>query len=406
MSARAPSTMRSSPVAEALALLVAALALAGCTRSDASPAMAAPPPPAVTVAHAPARTVTETDEFTGHLEAVHAVEIRPRVSGYIQRVAFTEGAEVHRGDLLFVIDPRPYQADLARAQAQLEQARTARSLAAADLARAKKLVAVQAISREEYDARASADAAGDAQVRAAEAAVETARLNLAWTQVRSPIDGRVGRAELTVGNLAQGGAPSSTLLTTVVSLDPMYLYFETDERTYLRWASLASHAAGHARHSAAIPVSMGLVNETGFPHEGTIDFVDNRVDPVSGTIRMRAVFHNTDRRLTPGLFARVRVAGGTPYSATLVLDQAVGTDQDRKFVYVLGPADTVQYREVTLGPVIDGLRVVRSGLRPGDEVVIDGLQRIRPGVKVSPTLAPMRPDTSAAAPHDTSGSAE
>lgn len=400
MPARSRYTMRSSRVASALALLIAGVLLVGCQRTDASPPP--PPPPAVTVARALTRTVTETDEFTGHLEAVHAVEVRPRVSGYVQRVAFTEGARVHKGDLLFVIDPRPYQAELARAEAQLQQARTARALAAADLARAKKLVAVQAISREEFDARTSADAAGDAEVRAAEAAVETARLDLAWTQVRSPIDGRVGRAELTVGNLAQAGPAGASLLTTVVSLDPMYLYFETDERTYLRYAALASRTARAGRHPSALPITMGLVSEHDFPHTGTIDFVDNQVDPVSGTIRMRAVFRNPDHQLTPGLFARVRLADGRPYAATLVPDGAVGTDQDKKFVYVLGPADTVQYRAIQLGPVVDGLRVVREGLRPGEPVVINGLAHIRPGVKVAPTLAPMRPDT-AAVSDDTAG---
>jgi RND family efflux transporter MFP subunit len=383
-----------------LGTLLTALAFGACEPSSASPP---PSPPAVTAAPAIAREVTEWNEFTGHLEAVNAVEIRPRVSGYVQRVAFTEGADVHRGDLLFVIDPRPYRAELARAEAQLQQARTRRALAAADLARARTLVAAQAISREEFDTRASASTAGDAEVQAAEAAVETARLNLAWTEIRSPIDGRVSRAEVTVGNLAQAGPPSATLLTTVVSYDPIYLYFDTDEQTYLHYARLASPARGERRRVAAPPVYMGLVSERGFPHQGTIDFVDNRVDPVSGTIRVRAVFPNADHRFTPGLFARVKLVGNGRYTATLVQDAAVGTDQDRKFVFVVGPADTVQYRAIQLGPVIDGLRVVREGLQPGERVVINGLQRVRPGVKVAPTIAAMTPDTTAV-PVETSGS--
>ncbi len=381
----------SSPLSRVLALPLALLAVGACARSDAS--TPPPAPPAVTVAPAIARDINDWQEFTGHLEAVHAVEVRPRVSGYVQRVAFTEGAEVHRGDLLFVIDPSPYRAELARAEAQLQQVRTQRKLAASDLARAQKLVSVQAISREEYDTRASADAAGDAEVRAAEAAVQSARLNLAWTEVRSPIDGRVGRAEVTVGNLAQAGPPSATMLTTVVSYDPIYVYFEADEQSYLKYAPQPRSSRHGARRDSAPPVYMGLVSENGFPHAGTIDFVDNQVDPVSGTIRVRAVFRNPDHELTPGLFARVKLVGSGRYTATLIQDAAVGTDQDKKFVFVLGPGDTVQYRPIELGPMIDGLRVIRHGVQPGDKVVINGLQRVRPGVKVAPTLASMRPDT-------------
>jgi len=380
-----------------LAAVVALLIVAGglglrAARGESAPPP--PPPPQVTVAAAIGREVTDWDEFTGHLEAVDVVEVRPRVTGYIERVAFDEGAEVRKGDVLFVIDPRPYAAEVARAEAELERARTHLELARSEVDRAKRLVAVQAISREEFESRTSASSEGDAEVRAAEAALRTARLNLEWTTVRSPISGRVGRAMVTPGNLVQASAPSAPPLTTVVSLDPIYVYFDRDEQTYLENGGLARSSGKHgARPSANQPVYMGLANEDGFPHEGTIDFVDNRLDPVAGTIRARAVFANRDHRLTPGLFARVKLAGSGKYAATLVQDAAVATDQDRKFVFVLRPDSTVEYRAVTLGPLTDGLRVVKAGLKPGERVVIKGLQRIRAGVKVSAADAPMVADT-------------
>lgn len=371
-----------------LALIAAAVLGMKGARAEQPPP---PPPPQVTVAAAVGREINDWDEFTGHLEAVDMVEIRPRVSGYVERVAFTEGSEVRRGQVLFVIDQRPYAAEVARAEAALEQARTRLELARSEAERAKRLVAVQAISREEYDTRVSASAQGDAELRAAEAALRTARLNLEWTTIRSPIDGRVGRAQVTRGNLVQAGVPTATPLTTVVSLDPIYMYFDGDEQTYLDRVGLAPRSV---ERSASAPaalrrVRMGLANEEGFPHEGTIDFVDNRLDPVAGTIRARAVFSNHDHSLTPGLFARIKLAGSRKYEATLVRDAAVGTDQDRKFVYVLKPDGSVDYRSITLGPLVDGLRAVKSGLKPGEMVVVNGLQRVRPGVKVAATRSPM-----------------
>ncbi len=370
--------------------LVGALAplfvLAGCGAKPADP----PPPPAVTAAAVPVREVTDWDQFTGRLEAVDQVEIRPRVSGYINRVTFAEGKEVRKGEVLFEIDPRQYQAELARAEAQLAEARTGAELAARDVERGRRLVGVQAISREEYDSRVSTQARSDAAVRAAEAAVRTARLNLEWTRVRSPIDGRVSRAEVTAGNLVLAGPPTATLLTTVVSLDPVYVYFDADERTYLKYAGLARDGARASR----TPVYMGLIDEDGrFPHKGYVDFVDNAVNPETGTIRARAVFSNKDHLFTPGLFARLKLEGRSQYRAALVVDRAVGTDQDKKFVLVLKPDNTVDYRSVRLGHLVDGLRVITGGLTDGDEVVINGLQRVRPGMKVTPTLAPMTPDT-------------
>jgi RND family efflux transporter MFP subunit len=347
-----------------------------------------PPQPlqAVTVAPVPEREIADWDEFTGRLQAVDQVEIRPRVSGYIQQVTFTEGREVQKGEVLFQIDPRPYQAELARAEAELERAKSAASLAASDVQRADKLVQAQAISREEYDSRTSAEAQGGASVKAAAAAVETARLNLEWTRVRSPINGRVSNALVTPGNLVQ--ASPATLLTTVVSLDPMYVYFDSDEQTYLRYAARARNAGSNWR-TARLPVYLGLANETGYPHEGRLDFVDNQVDPNTGTIRTRAVFSNASRALTPGLFARVKLVGTHKQKALLVRDAAIGTDQDRKFVLVVGAGDTLVYRPVVPGRLADGLRIVDSGLQPGERVVVNGLMRVRPGMKVAPTVTDM-----------------
>jgi RND family efflux transporter MFP subunit len=368
------------------ALIAAALSLAACSSKPPAP----PPPPSVSVAPVLQRDLAEWDEFSGRLQAVDQVEIRPRVSGYIKHVTFTEGREVRKGETLFEIDPRPYQADLDRAQAQLEQARTAADLAAREVARAEKLVNVQAISREEFDSRTSAQANSVAAVRAAEAAVETARLNLSWTQVRSPIKGRVSRAEVTEGNLVQAGPPDATLLTTVVSLDSIYVYFDSDEQTYLRYAGRTA-ADGKGWRTERLPVYLGLANETGFPHEGYLDFVDNRIDPTTGTIRTRAIFSNRDRRFTPGLFARVKLVGGQRKPALLVRDAAVGTDQDRKFVLVLAKGDSLAYRPVELGRLSDdGLRIVRSGVEPGEKVVVNGLMRVRPGIKVTPTVVAMK----------------
>ena len=370
------------------ALLVGVLTLG---RSSKPPV--APPPQAVTVAEVPEREITEWDEFTGRLEAVDQVEIRPRVSGYIRRVTFAEGKEVKKGEVLFEIDPRPYAAELARAEAELERARSAAALAESEVQRAGKLVDLQAISREEFDSRTSAEAQGGATVRAAEAAVQTARLNLDWTRVRSPIAGRVSNALVTEGNLVEAGPPAGAVLTTVVSVDSMYLYFDSDEQTYLRYAGRARSSGGSNWRTARLPVFLGLANESGFPHEGRLDFVDNQVDPASGTIRTRAVFSNRARALTPGLFARVKLVGTEKTSATLVRDAAIGTDQDRKFVLVVGPGDTLAYRPVVPGRLTDGLRIVTSGLKPGERIVVNGLMRVRPGMKVTPTLEAMVPDS-------------
>ncbi|HKP49551.1 MAG TPA: efflux RND transporter periplasmic adaptor subunit [Gemmatimonadales bacterium] len=377
----------------ALGVVTVSLAALSLNRRADEKAPAAPPLQTVTVAPVPEREISDWDEFTGRLEAVDQVEIRPRVSGYIRRVTFTEGREVKKGEVLFEIDPRPYQAELARAEAELERAKSAASLAASDVQRAQTLVKAQAISREEYDSRTSAEAQGGAGVKAAEAAVQTARLNLDWTRVRSPINGRVSNALVTSGNLVEAGPPA-TLLTTVVSLDPMYVYFDSDEQTYLRYAGRARH--GSNWRTAKLPVYLGLANEDGFPHEGRLDFVDNQIDPNTGTIRTRAVFSNTSRALTPGLFARVKLVGDHKRKALLVRDAAIGTDQDRKFVLVVGQGDTLAYRPVVPGRLVDGLRIIDSGLQPGEHVVVNGLMRVRPGMKVAPQLAEMTAADSAA----------
>ena len=363
--------------------MLALAVLAACAKSDPPAAT----PPQVTVAPAIERTIDEFDEFTGRLEAVDAVEVRPRVSGYIQRVAFEQGGEVHKGDVLVEIDARPDQAELDRAAAELQRVRSQAELARTEVERARTLVDKQAISREEFDARASAVREGDASIRAAESAVAKARLDLEWTRVRAPIDGRIGRAEVTVGNLVQGGAPNATRLTTIVSLDPIYLAFESDEATYLKFG-LAKRAPRAVR--------MALADDSSFSLEGTLDFVDNQLDVGTGTIRARAVFANHDRSLAPGLFARVRLAGGERTRAVLVRDAAVGTDQDRKFVLVMKPDSTLEYRRVTLGRLTDGLRVVATGLAAGERVVVNGLQRVRPGARVAATQTAMVRDAAPA----------
>jgi RND family efflux transporter MFP subunit len=348
--------------------------------------------PEVTVAPAVERTVADWDEFTGHFEAVNSVEIRPRVGGFLQRVGFVEGAMVHQGDVLFVIDQRPYQAEAARAEAVLAQARTRDQLAGLEVERAQKLMSTQAISREELDSRTSGRAEGNAVVRAAEAALRVARLNLEWTVVRAPISGRVGRAAVTAGNVVQAGPPSPTLLTTIVSIDPIYVYFDTDEQAYLKY--MGAQATGPKGRQVLI----GLANETGFPHEGRLNFVDNRVNGASGTINARALLSNPNGLFTPGLFARVRLLGSQSHPAILVQDQAIGTDQDRKFVLVLKSDNSIEYRPVVTGRVVDGLRTVESGLKPGERVVINGLMRVRPGMKVAATNATMVAESAAPAP--------
>ena len=370
-----------------VALLAAALAstaaIAACTRTSAQ--QAPPPPPQVTVAPVLERPVTEWDEFTGRLQAVDSVEIRPRVSGYVSAVRFSEGAMVHRGDVLFQIDPRPFQADVDRLRAELDRARATVARANSELGRAERLRSENAMSSEERDRRASFAQESAAQVAAVEAGLRAAELNLEFTRVTSPIDGRASRAIVTEGNLVSSGPGEATLLTTIVSLDPVYAYFDADEQIFLKYMAGEGRAA--TRPTLDRHVEMALANEEGFPHEGRLDFLDNQVDPRTGTIRGRAVFRNTDGQLTPGLFIRLRLAGTGSYDGLLIEDRAVGTDLSKKFVYVVSPKNEIEYRPVTLGPIVNGLRVVREGLKAGEPVVVDGLQRIRPGARVQPVTA-------------------
>jgi multidrug efflux system membrane fusion protein len=377
------STLR--PVAFALAASIAAAVVASGCSSHAAPAQAAmPPPPEVSVAPVLVKNVHQWDDFTGRVAAVQTVELRPRVSGYVDKVAYVEGREVAKGDLLFVIDQRPYRAQLAKAQADLARARSEAQLAHTQEKRAQTLVAAKAISREEFDTRHAAVAQGNAAVRAAEAAVATAELDLQFTEVRSPIAGRTGRALVTIGNLARA---DTTLLTTVVSMDPMYVDFEGDEQAYLRYADLARKGQ---RSELRNPVRVGLADEEGYPHAGTVDFIDNQIDSTTGTIHARAVLPNADRALTPGLFARVQLEGSAEFRAMLVDDKAVLTDQDRKYVYVLGPDNKAVRKDIVAGRVIDGLRVVDSGLDAQDAVIIRGMQKIFfPGMPVQPKTIAM-----------------
>jgi multidrug efflux system membrane fusion protein len=367
------------------ALFLAVLAACG------KPAEQGPPPAMeISVATVPEREITEWDEYTGRLEAVQTVEIRPQVSGYLQEVKFEEGRDVKKGDLLFVIDARPYQAELDRALAEVERSRTAVELAKADLVRADKLLASRAISQEEYDSRSAASTSAISAQKATEAAVAIARLNVSYTRVTSPIDGRVGRAEVTLGNLVSGGlSGQATRLTTVVSLTPMFAYFEAAERDYLKYIDLARSGQRPLSREHANPVYMAVGNETEFKHEGYMDFVDNRVNAGTGTLLGRAVFPNPDRFLTPGMFVRVRLIGTSKYKGALINDRAIATDQDRRFVLVVGEGDKVEYRAITTGPVVDGLRVVRDGVKPGERIIVNGLQRVRPGMVVKPRMVPM-----------------
>jgi len=338
-----------------------------------------PPPPQVSVATVLSKQVRQWDEFTGRVSAVETVELRPRVSGYVERVVYQEGQDVRKGDLLFVIDQRRYRAELDRAAANLERARSEARLALAQDVRAQVLVEAKAISREEFETRKAATAQGNAGVRAAEAAVASARLDLQFTQVRAPISGRAGRAMITTGNLAQADV---TVLTTLVSLDPVHVYFESDEQTYLRYNQLTRDGD---RAKADNAVRVGLANEQGYPHAGTVDFTDNQVDPRTGTIRARAVLRNPERVFTPGLFARVQLEGGNRAGALLIDDKAVLTDQDRKYVYVLGPKNAAMRKDIVLGRMVDGLRVVSSGLAQTDKVIVHGVQKVFfPGMPVAP----------------------
>lgn len=346
-------------------------------RAEAPAAAAAPEAAQVDTAQVINRSVTEWQDFSGRLEAVDRVEIRPQVSGILTEVHFKDGSAVRKGDVLFTIDPRPFAAEVARAEAQLAAAESRTAYTASDLARAERLIADNAVSRRDFEEKQNAARDAAAGVQAARAALRVARLNLEYTTIKAPIAGRMSRAEVTVGNLVS--ANSGPALTTLVSADRIYAAFDVDEQTFLKSVNPARTARG-----TTLPVHLGLADQDGHPFEGRIHSVDNRLDTHSGTIRVRAVFDNPEGRLVPGLYARVRLGGGTPREAVLIDDRAIGIDQDKRFVLVVTPDNRSAYREVHLGSLQDGLRVVEKGLAPGERIVVNGLQRVRPGDPVSP----------------------
>src|SRR5712671_1415808 len=370
-----------------LTIIMAILAgiSAGCS-SSAQPK--APAPAEVSVAEVICKQLGDSDEFTGRLEPVNSVEVRPRVSGYLQSVHFKEGAIVRQGDLLFQIDSRPFQAEVDRLKGELSQAKAQRSRAQSDFERAERLHNNDGMSAEEYDRRAAVRSEAEARIASTEAALRGAELNLEFTRVTAPITGRVGRAEITEGNLVEGGAGQIKPLTTLVSLDPIYVYFDVDEQTYLKYAHVTQI---HRTSSRELPGAalLGLADEDGFPHAGQVSFVDNQVSSSTGTIRLRATFANKNLALTPGLFARIRLQGGESRSGCLAKDEAVVTDLNQKYVFVLGKNNSLIYRPVKLGPMAEGLRVVRDGLHEGDIIVVSGLQRVRPGAVVTPKRVSM-----------------
>ena len=355
--------------------------LAGCQK----PAPPAPPPPGVTVAHPLQKEITDWNEYTGRLTAVESVEVRPRVSGHIDSIHFVEGQEVKEGLLLFVIDKRPFEAEVNRAKARLSQAKAAQSLANANLERAKKLASTQVISKEEADVRVSEAMQADADVEQAIAQLDAANLQLGFTDVRSPITGIAGRHLVTRGNVVQGGSGEGTLLTTVVPHDPIYVYFEADEAAVISAIRRYFEGTQPGRgERASRPVEMQLSDEKNFPHKGEINFVDNQLDPTSNTLEMRGRFENADRFFTPGMFARVRVPSGGPQQALLVPEEAIVSDLTARFLWVLKPDGTVERRPVELGGRHGNLRVVRGGVAEQDKVVIKGIQTLRPDIKVTP----------------------
>jgi RND family efflux transporter MFP subunit len=368
-------------LANALALSLLLAACAALLTACSPPKRASLPTPKVTVSHPQMGTVTNWDEYPGHLEAVEMVEIRPRVAGYIDSIHFQDGAEVKAGDLLFVIDPRPYQAELEQAQARRQQAETHLELVRNDFKRAESLKGTKAISDEEYDTRHNAVREAEAALAAAKANEATARLNLDYTQLKAPVSGKIGRRLLTVGNFVQlqGNGGSASVLATLVSLDPIYAYFDVEEAAYHKYRTSAKLAEASG---SALPCELELVGDHSFVHRGHLDFFDNQVNPQTGTIRLRAVFENGDRTLVPGMFANLRVLAGPPEQALLIPDVAVQSDQGYKFVYLANSEDKVEARYIDIGRAHVPMREVLKGLTPEDRVIVNGLIMLRPGAKV------------------------
>src|SRR6266850_755416 len=364
-----------------IGFLLVLLAASGC-KKDSAPEQAPLPVNVTTVIE---KEVNEWDEFTGRLEAVESVEIRPRVSGYITEIHFEAGAIIKKGDLLYVIDPRPYKADYDRAAAEFERMQAQLKLAQIELDRAKELRTKNTISASEFDQKAATYQSSSAAARAAEAAKNAAALNLEFTQIKSPIDGRVSDARITLGNLVQPGAGPENVLTTVVSVDPIYAKMDADENAVLKYVKLSEEGKRVSARTKKIPAWIELGNETDFPHEGYIDFVDNRLDPGTGTIRARVVLKNWNPNfITPGFFVRVRVAGATPYRAALVADRVISSQQGLKYAFVVKPDGTIERRNLETGTIFEGKRIVKSGLKGGERVVSTRLQLVQPGMAVKP----------------------
>jgi RND family efflux transporter MFP subunit len=375
--------------------LAAALALgvlAACDQPEAQTAPASPPP-RVTVSEPLRRAVTDWDEYSGRFAAVAHVEVRARVGGAVTEVHFQDGQSVRRGDLLFTIDPRPYQAALAEAQGRLAEARARLDLAQRELVRANELRRSQDVPEAVVDQRAEMVRAGNAAVAVAEARLRRAQLDLDWTRVESPVTGRIGRHLVSPGNIISGGEAASTLLAVVVSADPIDFYFDVDQSAYLRYQRLVREGGLPSPREAATPVLLALGDDPAFSHRGRMDFVDNVADAQTGTVRGRARFANPDGAFTPGIFARLRLPGSAEYEALLLPDSAIGNDQSRRVVFVVGEESRVSMREVRLGRLVDGLRVVREGLRPDEPVVVNGLQRVRAGQPVAPERRPIEAPT-------------
>jgi len=387
--------------------LVSFTVLTGCNREKAGP----PPvqaPPEVTVARAIARDITEWDEYVGRLAAIDDVEIRARVSGYLEKSHFKDGQLVEVGELLFTIDPRPYQAQVDRADARLSQAKASLALATTNLKRAETLLKTNAIAAEEVDIRRGNEQAAAAEVQAAEAELAAVSLDLEFTKVTAPVAGRISRDLVTPGNLVTGGSGGATLLTTIRSLDPIHFYFEADESAFLKYQRLDQEGKRPSSRGTPNPVELGLADEDGFPHKGSMDFVENAMDRDTSTIQGRAIFDNPDSTLIPGLFARIRLRGSVLDGAVQIPDRAIGRDQSENFVWVIDDNNVASRRGIETGPIIDGLRVVRNGLKAGERIVINGLQRIRPGITVAPgedTIAPTG-EASVAAEIDAGAGAE
>ena len=366
------------------AVVAAATLLVSCGRQAAPPQ---PPAPTVTVAPVEQREIVEWDEFTGRTVPVETVEVRPRVSGYVQEVRFRSGQFVRKGDTLFVIDPRWHKAEFDRANAERERAQVRLQNAEREAGRTAQLLANNAISKEEAEARQSRFHEARATVLAAEAARDSSKLDLEYTEVRAPIDGQVSRELVTVGNYVSGVAGNATLLTTLVSVDPVYVYADVDENSLLKFNTLLQSKRIASSGNGRIPVELQLADEEGFPHAGYIESFDNRLDPQTGSILLRAIFPNSEGRIVPGLFARIRVPSSEKYAALLIEERAIGTDQAQKFVLTLTETNTVAYRPVLLGPAVQGKRIVRAGLEAGEQIVVNGLQHVRPGMPVTPQEA-------------------